>query len=79
MFALLKRQKLILSVVSLVQVYKGGLELPHKTQVQFIVLKTDQTSSLVAFNPVLNPSGCVSLFYEREDKEDSVEVQSEIC
>ena len=74
MFTLLKRQKLILSIVSLVQVYKGGLELFYKTWVQFVVLKTDQTSSLVAFNPVLSLSDCVSLFYKREDKEDSVKV-----
>ena len=74
MFTLSKRQKLILSVVSLVQVYEGGSELLHKTQVQFVVLKTDQTSDPVAFNPVLSLSGCVSLFYEREDKEDLVKV-----
>ena len=74
MFALSKRQKLILSVVFLVQVYKGGLELLYKTQVQFVVPKTDQTSGPVAFNPVLSLSGCVSLFHEREDKEDLVKV-----
>ena len=74
MFTLSKRQKLILSVVSLIQVYKRGLELSHKTQVQFIVLKTDQASNLVAFNPVLSLSDCISLFYKREDKEDLVKV-----
>ena len=79
MFVLLKRQKLILSIVSLVQVYKGGLKLLYETQVQFVVLKTDQTSGPVAFNPVLSSSGCIFLFYEREDKEDLVKVQSEIC
>ena len=74
MFVLSKRQKLILSVVSLVWVYKKGSELLYKTWVQFIILKADQTFSLVAFNPVLSLSSYVFLFYKREDKKDLVKV-----